>query len=141
MLDTVVAVKDAVGDFARGVRLTQLGYAVYSGDDVSNLGWLAHGAAASSRSSATSRRPDAAMLDAFLAGDHAEALEIFTRLLPAIDAVMGVRQLRRHHRQGRRSSCSACSTTATSAARWCRSTTTRSPRSAPASRPPACCRP
>jgi len=30
------------------------------------------------------------MLDAFLAGDHAEALAIFTRLLPAIDAVMGV---------------------------------------------------
>ena len=31
-----------------------------------------------------------AMVDAFLAGDHAEALAIFTRLLPAIDAVMGV---------------------------------------------------
>ena len=31
-----------------------------------------------------------AMADAFAAGDHAEALEIFTRLLPAIDAVMGV---------------------------------------------------
>src|SRR6476661_1398760 len=42
--DTVVAVKDAVGDFARGVRLTELGYAVYSGDDISNLAWLAHGA-------------------------------------------------------------------------------------------------
>src|SRR6476661_3438944 len=43
-LEPVVAVKDAVGDFARGVRLTQMGYAVYSGDDVANLGWLAHGA-------------------------------------------------------------------------------------------------
>jgi 4-hydroxy-tetrahydrodipicolinate synthase len=31
-----------------------------------------------------------AMADAFFAGDHAEALAIFTRLLPAIDAVMGV---------------------------------------------------
>ncbi len=41
----VVAVKDAVGDFARGVKLIQMGYAVYSGDDVANLGWLAHGAA------------------------------------------------------------------------------------------------
>jgi 4-hydroxy-tetrahydrodipicolinate synthase len=30
------------------------------------------------------------MADTFLAGDHAGALEIFTRLLPAIDAVMGV---------------------------------------------------
>jgi 4-hydroxy-tetrahydrodipicolinate synthase len=33
--DTVVAVKDAVGDFARGVELLDLGYAVYSGDDAS----------------------------------------------------------------------------------------------------------
>ena len=42
--DTVVAVKDAVGDFARGVRdHASSGYAVYSGDDVANLGWLAHG--------------------------------------------------------------------------------------------------
>ena len=30
------------------------------------------------------------MADAFWAGDSAEALTIFTRLLPAIDAVMGV---------------------------------------------------
>src|SRR5829696_8250883 len=36
-LGPVVAVKDAVGDFARGVRLREMGYAVYSGDDVSNL--------------------------------------------------------------------------------------------------------
>ena len=101
-IDTVVAVKDAVNDFVRGVKIRELGYAIYSGDDASNLGWLAHGAAGSSRSSATSRatrrgrcsRPSTR-------GDHAEALEIFTRLLPAIDAVMGVRQLRRHHRQGR----------------------------------------
>ena len=31
-----------------------------------------------------------AMADAFFAGDHDQALQIFTRLLPAIDAVMGV---------------------------------------------------
>ncbi len=30
------------------------------------------------------------MVDAYFAGDHDRALEIFTRLLPAIDAVMGV---------------------------------------------------
>jgi 4-hydroxy-tetrahydrodipicolinate synthase len=30
------------------------------------------------------------MVGAFHSGDHAAALEIFTRLLPAIDAVMGV---------------------------------------------------
>src|SRR5512133_2151173 len=40
-LEPVVAVKDAVGDLRRGVRLPQLGYAVYSGDDAANLGWLA----------------------------------------------------------------------------------------------------
>lgn len=39
-IESVVAVKDAVGDYARGVRLTQLGYAVYSGDDIATLGWL-----------------------------------------------------------------------------------------------------
>src|SRR3954447_15577855 len=42
--DTVVAIKDAVGDYARGVELMEMGYAIYSGDDVANLGWLAHGA-------------------------------------------------------------------------------------------------
>jgi 4-hydroxy-tetrahydrodipicolinate synthase len=90
-LDTVVAVKDAVGDFARGVRLQQLGYAVYSGDDVSNLAWLAHGAAGFvSVVGHVAGDQTRAMLEAFEAGDHARALEIFTALLPAIDAVMGV---------------------------------------------------
>ena len=42
-LPTVVAVKDATGDFVRGTRLVDLGYAVYSGDDHANLSWLAHG--------------------------------------------------------------------------------------------------
>ena len=90
-LDSVVAVKDAVGDFARGVRLMEMGYAVYSGDDVANLGWLAHGAAGFvSVVGHVAGDQLRAMLDAFDAGDHAEALKIFTRLLPAIDAVMGV---------------------------------------------------
>jgi 4-hydroxy-tetrahydrodipicolinate synthase len=89
--DSVVAVKDAVGDFARGVRLTQLGYAVYSGDDVANLAWLAHGASGFvSVVGHVAGDELKAMADAFFAGDHAEALTIFTRLLPAIDAVMGV---------------------------------------------------
>src|SRR3954453_10790092 len=44
-IETVVAVKDAVGDYLRGVKVMELGYALYSGDDASNLGWLAHGAA------------------------------------------------------------------------------------------------
>jgi 4-hydroxy-tetrahydrodipicolinate synthase len=89
-LDTVVAVKDAVGDFARGVQLTQQGYAVYSGDDISNLGWLAHGAVGFvSVVGHAAGVQTKAMADAFWAGDTAEALTIFTRLLPAIDAVMG----------------------------------------------------
>ncbi|WP_435741618.1 4-hydroxy-tetrahydrodipicolinate synthase [Nocardioides sp. SYSU DS0663] len=89
--EPVVAVKDAVGDFARGVRLQQLGYAVYSGDDVANLAWLAHGAAGFvsvvGHAAGDQLR---AMHDAYTGGDHAAALKIFTRMLPAIDAVMGV---------------------------------------------------
>jgi 4-hydroxy-tetrahydrodipicolinate synthase len=73
------------------VRLTQLGYAVYSGDDASNLGWLAHGAVGFvSVVGHAAGDETKAMADAFWAGDHATALEIFTRLLPAIDAMMGV---------------------------------------------------
>ena len=42
--DRIVAVKDAVGDLYRGVRLmAETGLAFYSGDDVLNLGWLTHG--------------------------------------------------------------------------------------------------
>ena len=89
--DTVVAVKDAVNDFARGVKLTQMGYAVYSGDDASNLGWLAHGAVGFvSVVGHAAGNETRALAEAFWAGDHAKALEIFTRLLPAIDAIMGV---------------------------------------------------
>src|SRR3954464_10656002 len=90
-IETVVAVKDAVGDFLRGVKIMELGYAVYSGDDVNNLGWLAHGAAGFVSVVGHAAGAELkAMAAPFLAGDHAGALEIFTRLLPAIDAVMGV---------------------------------------------------
>ncbi|MCW2794708.1 4-hydroxy-tetrahydrodipicolinate synthase [Nocardioides sp.] len=89
--DGVVAVKDAVGDFARGVKLIEMGYSVYSGDDVANLGWLAHGGcgfvSVVGHAAGNEMR---AMADTFWAGDHAGALTIFTRLLPAIDAIMGV---------------------------------------------------
>lgn len=89
--ETIVAVKDAVGDFARGIRLAQMGYAVYSGDDIANLAWLAHGAAGFvSVVGHAAGNELKAMIEAFHSGDHAEALAIFTRLLPAIDAVMGV---------------------------------------------------
>lgn len=89
--DSVVAVKDAVGDYARGVALTQLGYAVYSGDDVANLGWLAHGAcgfvSVVGHVAGDALRE---LVEAFFAGDHARALAVYTRLLPAVHAVMGV---------------------------------------------------
>ncbi len=90
-LDTVVAVKDAVGDYARGVKIMQLGYALYSGDDVATLGWLAHGAAGVvSVVGHAAGSEIASMIQAFLAGDRAGALATYTRLLPATDAVMGV---------------------------------------------------
>ncbi|CUR55712.1 Dihydrodipicolinate synthase 1 [metagenome] len=90
-LDTVVAVKDAVGDYARGVKVMQLGYALYSGDDVSTLGWLAHGAAGVVSVAGHAAGDEiAGMLRSYFDGDHAAALATFTRLLPAVDAIMGV---------------------------------------------------
>lgn len=90
-LPSVVAVKDAVGDFARGVRLIELGYAVYSGDDVAHLGWLAHGAAGFVSVVGHAAGPQLRLLaDEWDAGDSAAALRTFSRMLPAIDAVMGV---------------------------------------------------
>jgi len=89
--DSVVAVKDAVGDYARGVKIMQMGYALYSGDDANTLGWLAHGAAGVvSVLGHAAGDETRAMIDAFLAGDHAGPLENFSRILPAIHAVMGV---------------------------------------------------
>jgi len=88
--DTVVAVKDAVGDFARGVRLRQLGYAVYSGDDAANLGWLAHGASGViSVVGHAAGRPIRSMIEDFLDGNTVAALKTYERLLPATDAIMG----------------------------------------------------
>ncbi len=89
--DTVVAVKDAVGDYARGVKIMQMGYDLYSGDDVSTLGWLAHGAqGVVSVVGHAAGDQIAGMIRDFLAGDHHAALATYTTLLPATDAVMGV---------------------------------------------------
>lgn len=89
--ENVVAVKDAVGDFARGVRLRQLGYAVYSGDDIATLGWLGHGAVGVvSVVGHAAGNQIKAMIDSYLAGDHAAALATFEQMLPAIDAIMNV---------------------------------------------------
>jgi 4-hydroxy-tetrahydrodipicolinate synthase len=90
-LGSVVAVKDAVGDFARGVRLLDMGYAVYSGDDHANLGWLAHGGCGFvSVVGHAGGQMLAAMAGAFFSGDHAGALAIYRRLLPTMDAMMKV---------------------------------------------------
>jgi 4-hydroxy-tetrahydrodipicolinate synthase len=87
----VIAVKDAVGDLPRATRLVDLGYAVYSGDDPATLGFLAHGGCGLvSVVGHVAGRELAAMIETFLAGDHAGALAAYTRLLPAFDAVMGV---------------------------------------------------
>ncbi|HEX4686524.1 MAG TPA: 4-hydroxy-tetrahydrodipicolinate synthase [Nocardioides sp.] len=89
--DTVVAVKDAVGDFARGVRLRELGYAVYSGDDLANLAWLAHGACGViSVVGHAAGRPIRSMIEDFLDGNTVAALKTYQRLLPATEAIMGV---------------------------------------------------
>lgn len=90
-LPSVVAVKDAVGDFARGVRIMDLGYALYSGDDHANLGWLAHGACGFvSVVGHAGGQMLAAMAGAYLHGDHAGALALYRRLLPTMDAMMSV---------------------------------------------------
>jgi 4-hydroxy-tetrahydrodipicolinate synthase len=89
--DTVVAVKDAVGDYARGVELVQLGYSVYSGDDLANLGWLAHGASGViSVVGHAAGRQIRSMIEDFLDGNTTAALKTYAALLPATHAMMGV---------------------------------------------------
>ena len=89
--EQVVAVKDAVGDMPRAARLAQMGYAVYSGDDVNTLGFLAHGACGLvSVVGHVAGSEIASMIEDFLGGDHANALATYQRLLPAFEAVMGV---------------------------------------------------
>ncbi|WP_028660960.1 4-hydroxy-tetrahydrodipicolinate synthase [Nocardioides insulae] len=88
--DTVVAVKEAAGDLARGTRLIDLGYTVYSGDDALNLAWLAHGAVGMvSVVGHVAGDLLRAMVDAVAAGDLAAARAAYARTLPVIDAIMG----------------------------------------------------
>ena len=90
--DSVVAVKDAVGDYARGVRIMRdTGLAIYSGDDAANLGWLAHGACGVV-SVAGHACGDllAQLVERYFAGDWAGALAAYKQMLPAIDAMMDV---------------------------------------------------
>ncbi len=90
-ISNITSVKDATGDVTHVPLLTELGYAVYSGDDALTLGFLAHGACGLvSVVGHAAGRELAAMIEAFVAGDHAGALATYTRLIPAFEAVMGV---------------------------------------------------
>jgi len=88
--DRIVAVKDAVGDLYRGVRIMQdTGLAFYSGDDVLNLGWLTHGGCGVvSVVGHVAGEQYAAMVAAVEQGDLSAALDIYRRLVPVVDAVM-----------------------------------------------------
>ena len=88
--ERIVAVKDAVGDLYRGVRImADTGLAFYSGDDVLNLGWLTHGACGVVSVVGHVAGDDyAAMVRAVEAGDLAGALGIYRRLVPVVDAIM-----------------------------------------------------
>jgi 4-hydroxy-tetrahydrodipicolinate synthase len=92
--DRIVAVKDAVGDLVRGVRIMQeTGLALYSGDDVMNLGWLTHGGCGIvSVVGHVAGRQYAAMVDAVDRGDLASALATYRELVPVVEAVMTTAQ-------------------------------------------------
>ncbi len=90
-LDTVSSVKHATGNPVDTIALRQLGYDVYSGDDGLLLGYLAHGGcglvSVVGHAAGTQLRE---VIEQFDAGDAEAALASFSRLLPVIDAVMGV---------------------------------------------------
>jgi 4-hydroxy-tetrahydrodipicolinate synthase len=90
-LEPVTSVKHATGDPLETIALRALGYDVYSGDDALLLGYLAHGACGIV--SVVGHAAGAGLrevIEQFDAGDPAAALASFTRLVPVIDAVMGV---------------------------------------------------
>jgi 4-hydroxy-tetrahydrodipicolinate synthase len=88
--ECVVAVKDAVGDLFRGVRImADTGLAFYSGDDVLNLGWLTHGASGVvSVVGHVAGNEYAAMVAAVERGDLPAALDLYRRLAPVVDTMM-----------------------------------------------------
>jgi 4-hydroxy-tetrahydrodipicolinate synthase len=90
-LATVSSVKHATGNPLDTIALRELGYDVYSGDDALLLGYLAHGGCGliSVVGHAAGERLRE-VIDRFDADDPAGALAAFTRLVPLIDAVMGV---------------------------------------------------
>ncbi|HMU35210.1 MAG: 4-hydroxy-tetrahydrodipicolinate synthase [Nocardioidaceae bacterium] len=91
-LPNVIAVKEAVGDLEQGFKLaTELGYAVYSGDDGYNLAWLSMGASGVvSVAGHVVGDQLRAMVTAMEQGDLQAAQAAYAQQLPAIDAIMGV---------------------------------------------------
>ncbi len=92
--DRIVAVKDAVGDLFRGVRIMdRTGLAFYSGDDVLNLGWLTHGACGVVSVVGHVAGDDyASMVRDVEAGDLVGALATYRRLVPLVEAIMTTAQ-------------------------------------------------
>lgn len=92
--DRIVAVKDAVGDLFRGVRImAATGLSFYSGDDVLNLGWLTHGGCGIvSVVGHVAGDRYAEMVDAVDRGDLAAALTTYRDLVPVVEAVMTTAQ-------------------------------------------------
>jgi len=89
--DRFTSVKHATGDPTAAVALSRLGYAVYSGDDALILGYLAHGAVGLvSVVGHVAAGPLSNLIAQFGAGDNAAALDTYTALVPAFEAVMGV---------------------------------------------------
>ena len=88
--ERIVAVKDAVGDLPRGVRImADTGLAFYSGDDVLNLGWLTHGGCGVvSVVAHVAGRDYAAMVEAVDKGDLDSALTTYQKLVPVVDVIM-----------------------------------------------------
>jgi 4-hydroxy-tetrahydrodipicolinate synthase len=87
----VSAVKAAAGDVAEASFLTDLGFAVYSGDDPLTLGFLAYGAVGVvSVVAHAAGKEIRSMIEAFQADDVATARAIDARLRPAYAAIMGV---------------------------------------------------
>ncbi|GCE77073.1 4-hydroxy-tetrahydrodipicolinate synthase [Cellulomonas biazotea] len=89
--DRVVAMKDASGDhFAAAKSIERTGLAWYSGDDGALLTLLAHGGAGIvSVTGHVAAAQLAAVVRAWDAGDHTEALRVFRTVVPAIDALNG----------------------------------------------------
>src|SRR6478735_2765319 len=92
--DRVVAVKDAVGNLSRGVRImADTGLSFYSGDDVLNLGWLTHGGCGIvSVVGHVAGDRYRTLVDAVDRGDLASALATYRELVPVVAAIMTTAQ-------------------------------------------------